>query len=85
MMKRILLAGTAALFIATPALASHCPKDAKAIDHALAAMNVSADLKSEVMTLRDTGLAQHKAGKHRESEKSLAEGMRKLLMMGAMK
>jgi len=79
MIKRTLLAGTAVLLIATPALATHCPKDAKAIDHALAAMTVSADVKGKVTALRNKGMEQHKAGKHSDAEHSLAEGMRLLL------
>ena len=80
MIKYTLLAGATVLFIATPAFAGHCPKDAAAIDHALAVLNVSADVKSEVKALRDKGMEQHKTKKHRDSEKTLAEGMRKLLM-----
>lgn len=80
MIKRTFLAAATVLFIATPAFAGHCPKDAAAIDHALAVLNVSADVKSEVMALRNTGMDQHKAKKHRDSEKTLAEATRKLLM-----
>jgi hypothetical protein len=80
MKMRTFLAASAMLLIATPALAGHCPKDAAAIDHALTALKVSDDVKSDVKALRDKGMALHKAGKHRESEHALAEGMRKLLM-----
>lgn len=79
MIKRTLLAGAAALLIATPAYAFHCPKDAEAIDQGLNTLNVSDEVKSEVMSLRDKGLEQHEAGNHKEAVDTLAEGMRMLL------
>ena len=69
----------AAMFIATPALANHCPMDAAAIDAALAKMDVSDEVKTQVTALKDEGMALHEAGNHDESEAKLAEAMRMLL------
>ena len=62
------------------AFAGHCPKDAKAIDHGLQSSKVEMSAAKDIKALRDEGMKLHKAGKHRESEKMLAEAMRKLLM-----
>ena len=81
MIGRISLIAVAfAMSLPTLAFASHCPKDAKAIDHGLQASKVESTSAAEIRTLRDKGMELHKAGKHRESEKILAEAMRKLLM-----
>lgn len=79
MLKRTVLAAFLATALVTPALAGHCPKDAKAIDHALSVMKVSVDVKSKVMAMKDEGMALHKAKKHAESEDKLSEAMRTLL------
>jgi hypothetical protein len=42
-------------------------------------VDVSDDVKSQVMELRDKGLELHEAGDHAESEDTLAEAMRTLL------
>ena len=79
MTTRILLAGAAALLIAAPAYANHCPMDAEAIDAGLAAIEVSDEVRAEVEALRDQGMEQHEAGDHAAAEATLAEGMRLLL------
>lgn len=79
MTRLTLLAGAAALFLATPAYAFHCPADAAAIDNGLAALEVSDEVKSEVQSLRDQGMEQHEAGTHAEAENTLSEAMRLLL------
>lgn len=80
MIKRTLLAGAAALLIATPAFAHQCPKDAEAIDKALETLDVSDDIAAQVKELRDKGMAAHEAGNHHpEAEHALAEAMRLLL------
>ena len=79
MARSLFLAAVAATFLASPALAAHCPKDAAAIDAYLAKMSVDETLKAEVVALRDKGMELHNAGNHRESEAALAEAMRKLL------
>ena len=78
-MMHKLVAGAAALLIASPAFAMHCPMDAAAIDHALSVMEVSDEVRSEVQALRDRGMELHEAGNHEESEDTLAEAMRTLL------
>lgn len=79
MLRTSILAALAATFLATPALAGHCPKDAKAIDHALSTLDVGDDVKKQVTAMRDEGMALHEAGKHAESEDKLSEAMRTLL------
>ena len=79
MIKRIVLASALAIAFATPALAGHCPADVKAIDNALAKMSIPAAQMSEVKALRDQGDAEHKAGQHGASVKTLAQAMRLIL------
>jgi len=80
MIRKTLLAGAALALFATPALAHHCPLDAKAIDAGLVkAANLTAAQKAEIMALRDKGMAEHNAGNHAAAETTLAEAMRKLL------
>lgn len=74
------LAAAVALLAATPALAFHCPKDAAAIDHALAALDVSDEVKAQAQALRDQGMQQHETGNHADAVNSLSEAMRLLLM-----
>lgn len=72
----VLIAGVA--FAAT-ALAHNCPNEMKAIDAKLGTKpNLSKDVSDKVAKLRADGEAQHKAGKHDESMKSLGEA-KKLL------
>jgi hypothetical protein len=79
-MMRIAAAAVAALFLTTAsALASHCPQDAAAIDAALTKVEISDEARAEVVSLRDQGMELHEAGNHEESERVLAEAMRKLL------
>ena len=71
---------TALLILASPSVyAGHCPVDAKAIDEGLANMLLSDEVRTAVIDLREKGMAQHEAGDHRASEKTLAEAMRMLL------
>ncbi len=79
MSKRLILAAALAAFVATPALAGHCPADVKAIDAGLAKMSLSAAKMSEIKALRNKGNAQHKAGQHKQSTNTLAKAMRMLL------
>jgi hypothetical protein len=56
------------------ALAHNCPNEMKAIDAKLATHpTLTADNAAKVKQLRADGEVQHKAGKHDESMKSLAE------------
>ncbi len=80
MLKKIALATALLGFMATPALAAHCPKDAAAIEAALAkATNLSDADKAAISALKDEGMALHNAGDHRASEAKLAEAMRMIL------
>ncbi len=73
-MKRILLAATAAVLIAGPALAGSCPKHMKAIDAALAKNpQLSSAQLDEVKKARSEGEALHKAKKHGDSLSTLAQ------------
>ena len=77
MIKAVLLSVTIAVvaggFIATPALAGHCPKDVKKINAAMSKMD--AKKMSVAKEAADKGLALHKAGKHGESLKVLHAAM----------
>jgi len=84
MFKRILLTTAITLALSTPALASHCPMDAKAIDAGLENTQLDDTQKSEVMALRDEGMKLHNSGEHRQAEQTLAKAMRMLLEAGKM-
>jgi hypothetical protein len=61
------------------AFAFHCPADMKAIDAQLAAgVQLSDADMAKVKQLRADGETAHKAGKHDESVKLLAEAMKLL-------
>ena len=83
MIKRSLIAAAVAVAVSSaafsPAQAFYCPKNVKAIDAALGKSNLNADQKAKVKGLRDSGLAQHKAGDHKEGQKITAEAMRIIL------
>ncbi len=71
-MKRILMAAFLSVLFAAPAFAGSCPVMVKSIDAALAENpNLSAAQLAEVKSLRDQGEAQHEAGQHGESVKTL--------------
>lgn len=56
------------------ALAHNCPNEKKAIDAKLATNpGLSADKAAKIKQLRADGEAHHKAGKHDDSMKALAE------------
>jgi hypothetical protein len=82
MLRKALLATAITLALASPAFASHCPKDAKAIDAALSKMSLSDETKAKVKELHDKGMSLHNAGNHRESEGTMADAMRMLLTSG---
>lgn len=79
MTTRSLLAAVLLAAFSGSAFAGHCTADVKAIDNALTKTSLTADQKAEVKKLRDDGEALHKSGKHRDSEKKLAEAMRIIL------
>jgi hypothetical protein len=75
-MKRLSVLATALLFASGTALASHCPKDMKAIDDALAKNpKLSEAQMKEVKSLRASGEAAHKAGEHKKSTDDLEKAM----------
>ncbi|MBV1788219.1 hypothetical protein KQ940_09145 [Marinobacterium sp. D7] len=78
-LKTTLATAVCAVVLSSPALASHCPMDAKSIDAALTKMALSDEVKAQVQALRDEGMKLHEAGKHQDAEKSLAQAMRMLL------
>ena len=80
MLKNTTLAAVMLAFMATPALAAHCPADAKAIEAGLANSSLSDAEKAEITALKDEGMAQHAAGDHRAAEATLAKAMRQLLL-----
>ena len=57
-----------------------CGDIVQAIDHGLQSSKLDMSTSDEIKALRDKGMELHKAGHHRESEKTLAEAMRMLLM-----
>lgn len=72
-MKSALLA-TVLAFAAGSALAHNCPNEMKAIDAKLATNPKLADADAaKVKQLRADGEAAHKAGKHDDSMKALAD------------
>lgn len=76
MIRRTLAGFAAALLIATPAFAFHCPRDMAAIDAALANNpDLSDDRMAEVKELRARGEEEHKAGNHQASVDTLAQAM----------
>lgn len=76
MLKKTLIAAALAAFIATPALAMHCPQDMAKIDAALAKNpKLTEEQLDQVKDLRATGEKLHKAGKHAESVEVLGEAM----------
>ena len=73
-MKRMSALAAALMFASTTALAFHCPKDMKAIDEALAKNPKMSEAKlKEVKSLRASGEAAHKSGKHKEAVDDLAK------------
>lgn len=71
-MKTLFIAAVVLVAMASPALAGHCPKDARIIDQAMGkAMTMSPLKMAEVKTLREKGMALHQSGNHAESIKTL--------------
>lgn len=73
------LIGIAMIVVSGFALAHNCPNEMKAIDAKMATKPaLSAADATKVTQLRADGEAQHKAGKHDESMKSLGEAKKML-------
>lgn len=77
-MRKSLCIAALAIGLATPALASHCPKDMAAIDAALPSAQLSGADKAKATALRATGEQQHKDGDHAAAVKTLASAMKML-------
>lgn len=74
-MKR-LAAALAFTFFALPAFAFQCPADMARIDEALQTASLSETDLARVRELRAQGEAEHKAGNHGASVKTLEEAMK---------
>jgi hypothetical protein len=72
-MKKMILATVMVFFAASPAFANGCPREMAKIDDALKTATLSDSEKKRVQVLRDKGGDEHKAGKHADSMKTLAE------------
>ena len=71
-MKSILIAAAVVVAMTSPALAKHCPKDAKIVEQAMSkATGLNKMQMTEVKALHDKGVALHKSGKHGEAIKAL--------------
>lgn len=79
MITRTIAVAAALMLFAAPANAFYCPKQAKAIDNALASAGLSADQKAEAKALRDKGMALHGSGDHKGAVTSLAGATRIIL------
>ena len=80
-MMKLLSVAAALAFASGAALAHNCPNEMKAIDAKLASNpTLAAADMDKVKKLRADGEAAHKAGKHDESVKLLAEAMKILKM-----
>ena len=75
-MKKSIIASLLAFALAGAAHASQCPMDMKKIDEALAKNpTLTAEQMADVKKWRAEGEELHKAGKHPESEATLAKAM----------
>ncbi len=78
MLKRLILAGAASVFIITTAQAGSCPAQMAKIDAALPAKmaDLSASKLAKVKSLRAKGEAKHKAGDHGASVAALNKAIK---------
>ena len=78
MIKLLLAAGTILVALAGPVLAHQCPSLAAKAEEALKTTMVDDATKAKVTELIATGMAEHEAGKHDESEATLGEALKLL-------
>jgi len=80
MLKRLILAGVASVFIITTAQAGNCPLQMAKIDAALPTKmsDLSASDLAKVKSLRAKGEAKHKAGDHGASVAALNKAIKML-------
>jgi hypothetical protein len=72
-MKKMVLVTVLAFLAASPAFANSCPREMAKIDDAVKTATLSDSDKQRVRDLRKKGEDEHKAGKHADSMKTLAE------------
>jgi hypothetical protein len=77
-MKKLVFACTVLGLLAGPALANQCPALMGKIDAAMATTTVDEATKAKAAELYAKGKAEHDAGDHAASEKSLGEAMKLL-------
>jgi len=77
-MWRVVVGGVAAVLVVGSAWATNCPNDMKVVDDALKASKADDATKKKITDLRKKGEDEHKAGKHADSLKSLAEAKKML-------
>ena len=75
MIKRLILATAALLFLTVWASAGSCPAHMAKIDAALPGAQLSGPDKAKVEMLRRQGEELHKSGNHDEAVKALKEAM----------
>jgi hypothetical protein len=80
MIKSLLAAGTILAVLAGPVLASKCPTLAAKAEEALKTATLDDAGKAKVTELIATGMSQHEAGNHAESEATLGEALKLLGM-----
>lgn len=78
MLKKTILIAGLAIGLAAPAFAASCPMDMQKIDDAMSSTKLGEADRVKVMTLRTTGEAQHNAGDHDASVKTLGEAKQML-------
>lgn len=80
MIKSLLAASAVLAALAGPAHASQCPTLAAKAEEALKTATVDDATKAKVTELIATGMSQHAAGNHPESEATLGEALKLLGM-----
>lgn len=80
MLKSILATAAILAALAGPAFASQCPTLAAKAEEALKTSTLDDASKAKVTELIATGMSQHDAGNHAESEATLGEALKLLGM-----
>ena len=78
MIKSFFAAATILVALAGPVLANKCPSMAAKAEEALKTATIDDATKAKVTELIATGMSQHEAGKHAESEATLGEALKLL-------
>ena len=72
-MRKSLIIAALVFGFATPAFASQCPNDMKAINTAMETANLSADDKAKVEKWLKNGEERHEAGNHEKAVRTLGK------------